>query len=776
MVLILTLLCTLLMLCTAVNVQGQALDRTHVNYTNPLIYGASCNATTLNAAIAAVGTAKQTFFITKTDRAKVACTWTLSSNVTFNVNTVVYIPAGTILSPDTGITVTFNGPVIVDDLDSLKGVGTFTFNYPQSDGINPYVISGCLPTVPSPSLILDSFACTAGVALGKSHFNITQSAATVGPLNAGNGLYWLILDFSTTRSIAGWTRQSGTHYLWRLSATQPATPVGTVQIAQVVVSGGSITTVTDLRWLSSKAAQDHIINVLDYGADPTGLTDSTVAFQNALLGPSTNIMIPYGTYVISDTISIVRNNTSICGAGKIATEIRFKPTSAKTLFKYNGVSDTAQYYNAACNMTVKGGDSGTPYTDFAKVAFEIVHNSEFHMHDVEVLFWHDTADTSVGIWTRGWELYHFDRVSVQADQPVKIDIDPVAGYTGVLDFDKSSFTSLYMRSAYDAAGVLSPHPCMRVVSKVAMFGMKIDGTSICSGDNGGIYWQETGDATNASQNITINNFRWEKPTAAATGAYGIYVSRTAQQLQELNIRDLLTGGAGSNGVTLTNCIRCMIQGHIHSIGSGVALSADLNDQMLLLNNYYVTGSTTGFNSMVKVWDWRTDSSNPSSGLWVLAANAAPYVSMKGTYFGSNVTDALDTYVIGNWTPSIAGLTTAGTQTYTTQVGRYVRIGRLVYVTGSIVLATTTGMVGGVAITGLPFAAVTATGLQQPAVIGQVSGVDLSAGYTVLTGVVVSGDTNIQLAQNGDNVAQLALPAAAVGGTAAINFTMSYLIP
>src|SRR5438046_1155971 len=109
-------------------VVGQALDRTHVNYTNPLQYGSACNATTLNAAISAVASTKQTLIITKTDRAKVNCTWTLASNVTTDAATTVYIPTGVVLSPNTGITVTFNGPVVIDDTDSLQGLGSYVFN------------------------------------------------------------------------------------------------------------------------------------------------------------------------------------------------------------------------------------------------------------------------------------------------------------------------------------------------------------------------------------------------------------------------------------------------------------------------------------------------------------------------------------------------------------------------------------------------------------------------------------------------------------------------
>lgn len=112
---------------------GQALDRTHVNYTNPLQYGATCDSTTLNGAITAIGSTKTTLFITRTDRAKVNCTWTLTADVTTNVNTTVYIPNGVVLSIASGKTVTFNGPIITDDpAGSFTGAGKYVFNKEHS--------------------------------------------------------------------------------------------------------------------------------------------------------------------------------------------------------------------------------------------------------------------------------------------------------------------------------------------------------------------------------------------------------------------------------------------------------------------------------------------------------------------------------------------------------------------------------------------------------------------------------------------------------------------
>ena len=64
-------------------------------------------------------------------------------------------------------------------------------------------------------------------------------------------------------------------------------------------------------------------------------------------------------------------------------------------------------------------------------------------------------------------------------------------------------------------------------------------------------------------------------------------------------------------------------------------------------------------------------------------------------------NTLDDYKEGTWTPTVVGLSTAGTATYSTQNGRYTKIGRQVFVEALVNWSGGTGT-GDFAITGLPF--------------------------------------------------------------------------
>jgi hypothetical protein len=78
----------------------------------------------------------------------------------------------------------------------------------------------------------------------------------------------------------------------------------------------------------------------------------------------------------------------------------------------------------------------------------------------------------------------------------------------------------------------------------------------------------------------------------------------------------------------------------------------------------------------------------------------------GVYVGGTGTaNKLDDYEEGTWTPVFAGSTTAGSFTYTTQVGTYTKVGRLVTVNCELLNITEVSAASGsLKITGLPFTA------------------------------------------------------------------------
>ena len=92
--------------------------------------------------------------------------------------------------------------------------------------------------------------------------------------NDNTAHHWVIIFKDTTTVVGGdWVRVSGTHYLFDpVAAVQPSVPAGGLILMDVVTSGGSITTVTDLRNLSAFAVQEDVFKVKVSSDDTTANT------------------------------------------------------------------------------------------------------------------------------------------------------------------------------------------------------------------------------------------------------------------------------------------------------------------------------------------------------------------------------------------------------------------------------------------------------------------------------------------------------------------------
>jgi hypothetical protein len=96
-----------------------------------------------------------------------------------------------------------------------------------------------------------------------------------------------------------------------------------------------------------------------------------------------------------------------------------------------------------------------------------------------------------------------------------------------------------------------------------------------------------------------------------------------------------------------------------------------------------------------------------SGNATVTGNFVPSTAAKGIDFSANThaagmtSELLNDYEEGTWTPVIVGSSAAGTGTYSTQVGRYTKIGRTVHFTAYVVWSAHTGT-GNMSIAGLPF--------------------------------------------------------------------------
>ena len=203
---------------------------------------------------------------------------------------------------------------------------------------------------------------------------------------------------------------------------------------------------------------------------------------------------------------------------------------------------------------------------------------------------------------------------------------------------------------------------------------------------------------------------------------------------------LLATTSGNVGVGVTPSAWYTVYGTkaIQVSGSGALYGLDVSSsdrRVGLFNNAFInsagtntyinTGAATQYQQVAGAHSWFNAPSgtagnaitftqamtlNASGGLKTLntigVGNATPSTSGAGITFPatqSASTDAntLDDYEEGTWTPTVSGSTVAGTGTYTTQVGAYTKVGRLVTVTATVVWTAHTGT-GNIRIPNLPF--------------------------------------------------------------------------
>lgn len=92
---------------------------------------------------------------------------------------------------------------------------------------------------------------------------------------------------------------------------------------------------------------DNAINVKKFGAKGDGVTDDTIAIQNAINFAQTlvrgrfldgaNVLLAKGTFLISNTLTITDSNISLCG-DSISTSVLYAPNANFDLVHFNGTA------------------------------------------------------------------------------------------------------------------------------------------------------------------------------------------------------------------------------------------------------------------------------------------------------------------------------------------------------------------------------------------------------------------------------------------------------
>ena len=148
------------------------------------------------------------------------------------------------------------------------------------------------------------------------------------------------------------------------------------------------------------------------------------------------------------------------------------------------------------------------------------------------------------------------------------------------------------------------------------------------------------------------------------------------------------------------------------------------------------------------------------------------IAFPATAVPSANANTLDDYEEGTFTPTLYGTTTAGTPTYTTQVGRYTKIGNRIQCQLRIVISAKGGIDGNVRISGLPFTTKSTVNSYNPLLIGYCAGAVITAGTTIM-GYTNLNATNISLTIWDSTAGTVNLDDAKIGDTFDIMASINY---
>lgn len=366
-----------------------------------------------------------------------------------------------------------------------------------------------------------------------------------------------------------------------------------------------------------------VVNVLDYGADPTGVADSTAAIQAAIdffaSGRGT-VFIPIGTFKITSTITVAQDRVHLVGAGSWATQLLFAPTANGTCLKLSK-SASVLFQGSVVGMSFYSNDS-----TYTKTALEVVDVSGYNIEDIVVggsvvsggsTFW-SGGTGSRGVWTKGREAVDLNRLYLYADKPIEISPNPNFSI---------SIDHFYFSNCYLAA---NNFPCVTINDGVNLTNVTFDGYQIWALGTHGLFWPDTTSA-GVSQTLSLFNVRTEQGTSSSS--YSIYVSHNSN-LQSLKIENCQFDPA-RNGIYLRKVERASIYNVIDSATSGthVNLNADSTVKEIDIRNcYWNTGAIASLSGQNVVFSTQgpVAAALPSTALYTSVTNPMTATSAANT--------------------------------------------------------------------------------------------------------------------------------------------------
>lgn len=420
------------------------------------------------------------------------------------------------------------------------------------------------------------------------------------------------------------------------------------------------------------------VNVLDYGADNTGVASSVSAF-NAALALGGTVYVPSGTYKLNSQVTVNVDNTTLFLAANVTLTLSGVVAQQSPIFG-NQITVTANN----CAVVGSGPSSLLQLSGSQANALGIVHHSGFMVKDLMVDGGKSTT-SAIADDTFGSGI----SIICTADGGTTTDVNATVDNCTVRNCVQYGF-NIYGNQAN---------------------GIKITNCNIYS--NG-----KAGDALSVGAGIvstrSVTDLNIANNVIKNNKYHGIFVSSAGQNggdhiIVGNNVHQ--NGGSGIAYMEETNfaCVtniglaKITITGNVSwgNTRSGIYFNVDTVGK---LEQISITGNSC--------------SNNTYGGIELNCTNTTPNIISDVVISGNQTTGNGTVQVFANqyvelaqgversFTPVIQGTTTAGVGTYTTQLGTYVKNGNIVTFQLVIDWTAHTGT-GNIRVAGFPYAPINA---------------------------------------------------------------------
>jgi hypothetical protein len=217
-----------------------------------------------------------------------------------------------------------------------------------------------------------------------------------------------------------------------------------------------------------------------FGAAGNGNQDDTLAIQksiDALAGGRGWVLFPRGTYLVTKTLNITRSGVRLSGAGQAIPIIKFNPTADAAAVSLRSGTPLTIAQNSIVGMKF----DATGEQKHIKTAIQVVDAEELQISDVSISNWSDVKKQSVGLEIQGRQSMAIDRITVAADQPILLKVDP---NTDVVAADHVVFRDIY-------AIADRSQPVWKIDDGVWLTNVTWTGYQAWVLGSYGIYWKDT---------------------------------------------------------------------------------------------------------------------------------------------------------------------------------------------------------------------------------------------------------------------------------------------